>query len=240
MRRNPGWSRDELILALDLYFHVNPAHINKNHPKIITLSNILNELPIHRTAFQNNKFRNPNGVYMKLCNFLRFDPHYHGKGLRRGAKLEKIIWAEFADNKEILMKTANAIRNNYKQLQSLNKEDSNEIEEAREGKILTQLHIVLERRKSLVERKILQSIRQKNKLECEACGLDFIECYGEAGKKAAECHNNNSLFKLNAKEKTNINNYSLVCANCHRIIHKSKPWLSIEYLKSVRRSNYNE
>ena len=30
------------------------------------------------------KLRNPAGVYVKLCNFLRFDPAYTGKGLVAG------------------------------------------------------------------------------------------------------------------------------------------------------------
>ena len=31
MPRNPAWTRDELILALDLYFRLSPSGINDNH-----------------------------------------------------------------------------------------------------------------------------------------------------------------------------------------------------------------
>lgn len=29
MKRNPNWTREELILALDLYFKVNPIHTSE-------------------------------------------------------------------------------------------------------------------------------------------------------------------------------------------------------------------
>ena len=75
MARNPKWSRDELILALELYFRVNPLHTSEKNTEIIKLSDTLNELPIHPQSKHGEKFRNPAGVYMKLCNFLRFDPN---------------------------------------------------------------------------------------------------------------------------------------------------------------------
>ena len=92
----PDWSRDELILALDLYLRVPSAHGNKTNPEVQELSKILNLLPIHRGQDLDDDFRNPNGVGMKLSNFLRFDPSYEGKGLKRGSRLEEEIWATFS------------------------------------------------------------------------------------------------------------------------------------------------
>jgi 5-methylcytosine-specific restriction protein A len=46
-RRNPPWQRDELILALDLYFRHRPDTISKKHPDVGALSGLLNALPIH-------------------------------------------------------------------------------------------------------------------------------------------------------------------------------------------------
>ena len=70
MERNAPWQRDELILALDLYFRHNPAHISKSHPEVLALSKTLGALPIHPERADPRKWRNINGVYMKLCNFL--------------------------------------------------------------------------------------------------------------------------------------------------------------------------
>ncbi len=64
--RNPKWTRDELILALELYFRCKPSKINKEHPEVVRLSKLLNSLPIHPQKEKYEKFRNPNGVYMNL------------------------------------------------------------------------------------------------------------------------------------------------------------------------------
>ncbi|MDR9367266.1 MAG: hypothetical protein RI575_18165, partial [Balneolaceae bacterium] len=82
--RNPKWHRDEIILALDLYSRMDSGKMNKSHPDIIELSEILNRLPIHEVRPDEAKFRNPSGVNMKLNNFKAFDPTYSGKGLRGG------------------------------------------------------------------------------------------------------------------------------------------------------------
>src|SRR2546426_516605 len=76
------WTREELILALDVYFRSPAAKGTSSHPAIIEMSKILNELPIHGRENRNVEFRNTNGVSMKLSNFLRFDPSYKGKGLQ--------------------------------------------------------------------------------------------------------------------------------------------------------------
>jgi 5-methylcytosine-specific restriction enzyme A len=80
-----------LILALELYFRHNPNQINNNHKEVVKLSDILNSLPIHEDRPNQEKFRNPNGVYMKMWNYLRFDPNYKGKGLERGSRLEEEV-----------------------------------------------------------------------------------------------------------------------------------------------------
>jgi 5-methylcytosine-specific restriction protein A len=61
---------------------------------VIELSELLKALPIHAHRPDAEKFRNPNGVSMKLSNFLRFDPSYQGKGLPRGNRLEREVWDE--------------------------------------------------------------------------------------------------------------------------------------------------
>jgi 5-methylcytosine-specific restriction protein A len=46
MAKPPNWNRDELILALDLFFRANPIHTTEEHPETVKLSRVLNELPI--------------------------------------------------------------------------------------------------------------------------------------------------------------------------------------------------
>lgn len=108
-QRNPAWSREELILALNLYFDLDSSKFTSSNPKIIELSENLNKLKIHSDRPDVIRFRNPNGVSMKLSNFLRLDPNYHGTGLTRGGKLEEQIWNEFATDRKLLRQTAEKI-----------------------------------------------------------------------------------------------------------------------------------
>jgi hypothetical protein len=88
--RNPDWTREELILALDLHLRRWGTVVSKDDPEIIKLSELLNSLPIHSDKPNTVTFRNPNGVFMKLGNFLRLDPNYPGEGLPRGNRLERM------------------------------------------------------------------------------------------------------------------------------------------------------
>ena len=38
MTKNPNWTRDELILALDLYFRFGRQQLESAHPEVIKLS----------------------------------------------------------------------------------------------------------------------------------------------------------------------------------------------------------
>jgi predicted HNH restriction endonuclease len=97
--RNPPWVRDELILALDLYLRHAGNPPGKDSAEIIELSQTLDHLARYLGLTKSDRFRNPNGVYMKLMNFRRFDPTYQAQGksgLVRGNKLEEIVWRDFA------------------------------------------------------------------------------------------------------------------------------------------------
>lgn len=150
--RNPAWSREELMLALDLFFQLKPAHISKDHPEIIALSQLLNALPIHTDRPDVPRFRNPKGVSMKLSNFLRLDPTYLGVRLEREGKMEETIWDEFAKDRDRLHLLAEAIRAGLtmtaEELLALPPPD--EDFEAPEGRLLLRVHKYKERNPSLV------------------------------------------------------------------------------------------
>ena len=233
MARNPPWTRDELILALDLYFKVNPLHTSENHPEIKSLSVLLNKLPAQGHAVDAKVYRNPNGVYMKLCNYLRLDPSYKGKGLSRGGKLEEAIWSEFAENRERLEGTARAIKIGATEIQPADPDVGivqTEDEEFAEGRILTTLHKRRERNPQVVMKKKAFVMKEHGCLECEACRFDFAVKYGQLGVGFAECHHNVPVSKLSAGQKTKVADLAIVCANCHRMIHRSRPMLTVHEL----------
>jgi len=233
--RNPDWTRDEIILALDLYFRVDYNRVAKDDPAILALSDLLNRLPIHSDRPNTAKFRNPNGVYMKLGNLRRFDPTYNGVGLKSGNKLEEDVWRDFGDDRAKLKLVADALRAAATLPDDLWKPASisDGITEATEGRVLTRLHAIRERSRELVESKKHQAIDRFGRLECEACRFDFERNYGEFGKGYMECHHLKPISALSAPERTRLDDLALICANCHRIIHRPSVWLTIPQLKAA-------
>ena len=159
---NPAWIRDELILALDLYFREPAARGSKTHPAVAQLSELLNSLPIHSDDPHDRTYRNPNGVGMKLSNFLRFDPDYSGQGPIRGGKLEEEIWNTYANDQALLRRVASAIRSTSQNPKAPTIHEMENLagdDEAREGRILTRQHKYGERQLGLT--------RKKGKRSCE-------------------------------------------------------------------------
>lgn len=234
--KNPNWTRDELILALDLYFKINPVHTSERHPEIVKLSGLLNQLPIHSERPDQEKFRNPNGVYMKLCNFLRLDPEYQGTGLDAGSKLDEEVWNEFSADKERLARIVRAIKDNYKYLGGSVSSAQPGEEEFPEGRVLMRTHRLRERNASAVKKKKDLVLNATGGLTCEVCGFDFFSFYGKVGQGYIECHHTIPVSELTSGSKTKLSDLALVCSNCHRILHRARPWLSIDDLKRVIRT----
>jgi 5-methylcytosine-specific restriction protein A len=233
-KQNPNWTRDELILALDLYFRVPDARGSKSHPECVKLSKILNELPIHRGNAHSDTFRNANGVGMKLSNFLQYDSTYSGKGLTSGSQLEKEIWDRYASKQKQLRQAAEAILDGAKELLGQGvtvNEVGEEGFEAAEGGILTVMHKIRERDSTITKKKKKIVLDRTGKLECEVCNFDFARHYGEVGLGFAECHHGRAVSTLKSGEKTKPSDLHIVCANCHRMLHRRKPWLSVDELR---------
>jgi 5-methylcytosine-specific restriction protein A len=235
-RRNPPWTRDELILALDLYIRSGRRVLSEDHPDVIALSDLLNQLPIHKE--REAKFRNPNGVAMKLANFRALDPAAEGKhGLSRGNSLEPKIWNKFADNQKLLRETAEAIAQNAKANQDNDPDEEIDLdEEFAEGRTLTRAHRTRERSgKAVAQRKKMAGDRPR----CEVCQFDFLDFYGEVGRGFIECHHTKHVSQLRPGQTTKIRDLALVCANCHRMLHREQG-LTIEELRQRLQINRDE
>jgi 5-methylcytosine-specific restriction enzyme A len=185
--RNPTWSRDELILTLDLYVQFKGNPPGKTSKNILELSDLLNKMGA-QIANRKADFRNPNGVYMKVMNFRRFDPIYISqgkKGLQRGGKLEDDVWHDFAADPHRLSETAKAIRLivNKGEIPEASEEEDEEFAEAEEGRILTRIHRSRERSRKLVDNKKASVLKANGQLKCEACSFDFEMTYGERGNE---------------------------------------------------------
>lgn len=235
-KRNPKWHRDEIILALDLYFSNARGSINSSNPKIQELSELLNSLPLFPNRPDAKRFRNENGVALKLGNFLSFDPKYNGVGMKGGSTLDKIVFDEFKDDLTRLHNIANQIKliasNKDLKLEiSLVEDDELTIADSvSEGQILYKVHKIRERDAKIINRKKEQILDLTGKLACEACVFEFEPYYGKLGKGFIECHHKIPLYSLEVERTTRLDDLSLVCSNCHRMLHR-KSNISVEDLR---------
>lgn len=86
------WSREELILALNLYLKLPFGKMHSRTPEIIHLANVIGRVP--------------NAVAMRLSNFASVDPFHQQRGiggLPGGRKQVEPIWNEFINNREDLL-----------------------------------------------------------------------------------------------------------------------------------------
>ena len=230
--KDPPWSRDEHIVALDFYLRHMPSIPGKDSKEVIGLSELLNVLGRKISGELQATYRNPAGVYMKLMNFRGVDPSHPGVGLANGSKDEKVVWNLYANNRAELSKLAHRITQFISTEESSEAlpELSEEEEEGNEGQVLSRIHRYRERNQKLVAKKKTKFLSENSKLHCEACGFDFKERYGERGADFIECHHTKPVSELETNGKTKISDLVLLCSNCHRIVHRKKPWLSFDEL----------
>lgn len=113
MAQNPDWTWDEQVLALEFYMRNPSSPPAKSSQEVAELSETLRRLGEQTGATMNDKYRNPNGVYMKLMNFRRFDPNFQSQGksgLSGGSKGEEAVWEKFATDLPALKAAAQRIR----------------------------------------------------------------------------------------------------------------------------------
>lgn len=78
-----NWRETEIKLLLIYYKRMQPGEMHKTHSLVLEASKAIRDLEINKEySAQPEKFRNPNGVALKLANFLFLDPNYEGKGMK--------------------------------------------------------------------------------------------------------------------------------------------------------------
>ncbi|MDE5097826.1 MAG: DUF3578 domain-containing protein [Trichodesmium sp. St16_bin4-tuft] len=92
------------------------------------------------------------------------------------------------------------------------------------------IHKVAERNQSLSKR-----VKQLQGYTCKACGFNFEAQYGEIGKNFIEAHHTVPISKL---KKTKIQldptqDFTVLCSNCHRMIHRIKPIPTLEEFRKI-------
>ncbi len=81
------WTREQLLIALNLYCKLPFGKLYRNNPIIIELAEKMG--------------RTSNSLAMKLCNFASFDPVLKARGIRGlagASKQDRLMWDEFHSN----------------------------------------------------------------------------------------------------------------------------------------------
>lgn len=109
-----------------------------------------------------------------------------------------------------------------------------------EGRPILRLHLSRERDYSLVKKKKQSVFDKTGKLACEICMVDFKNVYGELGDGFAECHHKSPLSLRDDNQDTRLEDLAIVCANCHRMLHRRRPWLTVDGLKKIYEEHRTE
>lgn len=226
---NPKWTRDEIILALDLYFECNGKIPGRSDPRVKALSDILRAFPHHSAAARKESFRNPDGVGFKLQNIRQVAT---GKGLGNVSRTDREVWNELGHDPERTKQHANLIRSGIEVVEgaadNLSADDI-----FAEGKVVTETHVRRERDPKLRKR-LLEQRRKSGELTCDICSCAPSDHPPHLGEAVFEAHHVIPLA-FGQERKTQLKDMSLLCANCHRMVHsaiaQAKRWLSIAEAK---------
>lgn len=104
-----------------------------------------------------------------------------------------------------------------------------------EGRRVWKTHKRIERSsKAAKNAKTAYIASNHGKCPCEVCGFDFQEKYGSIGEGFIEAHHKVPLSKLAEGEQrdTISSDFLMLCANCHRMAHKTEAGESIENLRA--------
>jgi 5-methylcytosine-specific restriction enzyme A len=217
MSKQPKFTSDELVLMLDLYLD-EKAGVSRN---VKDLCATLQALPIHTYRGDEAVFRNENGVRKALGYIRQIDqangdwpwrPHF------------KDVWRAFAKRPEALKPRVAAVLADPKAALEVEEPDLDQGHV--EGRAFYALHRRRERSAEAARRK------REAPAICEVCGFDFEERYGEHGHGYIECHHIAPLA-VTGPTTTKLEDLALVCANCHRMLHRGAPPPTVDELKAV-------
>jgi len=104
----------------------------------------------------------------------------------------------------------------------------------KEGKVQLRLHLTKERNRSLVIRaKETWNREQNGRVRCSICSFSFTETYGEVGEGFIEAHHTQPISELAPDTTINMDDLVPVCSNCHSMLHRHRPWITAEQLRTI-------
>lgn len=227
---NPDWTPDETILALNLLYQ-RGRPVDRSDPEVIELSDLLRAAKIHPPETRKPNFRNPDGVALKLQNLLSaLEP---GRGLSSSKVDREIVGTYPRDKAAEVALVAHSIRQAIGNNEAVDLSTDDEV--FSEGHLLTSRHRSRDQR---LRRKLLAQ-RTDDQLICAVCDCSPPPLVGRQLKESFfEAHHVRPLSEKKGVTSTRVADMALVCAGCHRFIHKlivlEKRWFSIADARNFR------
>jgi putative restriction endonuclease len=102
-----------------------------------------------------------------------------------------------------------------------------------EGKKKLRVHVSRERNPRVIRDAKARFKATHGRLFCEICGFDFVDKYGELGEDFIEGHHIIPVSEMIEGQRTRVEDIALICSNCHRMVHRSKTWLTREQFNII-------
>ena len=102
-----------------------------------------------------------------------------------------------------------------------------------EGADAYKQHRTIERNSKLSALAKKLRLQRDGALKCEGCDFDFAAKYGERGAGYIEAHHTTPVSQFKGTRLTKVSELALVCANCHRMLHRSNPVLDVAGLRAL-------
>jgi hypothetical protein len=88
--------------------------------------------------------------------------------------------------------------------------------------------------------RLVEEAKRRHGYRCQVCGFDFESVYGERGKGYIEVHHIDPLSERwettwTADLTTKVEDVAVLCANCHRMAHRTRPALGLSHLAAMVR-----
>ncbi len=208
---NASFTRDEVILALDVLYGNEGVTPKPDSAAIRELSALLHRLPIHPLEVRKEDFRTPTGVQAQIFRY------QHRYSNMVGTMFYEID-AEFENRHEELHAIADAIRRNVDHFKATAFGDPREGISFPEGTLLEHLHHIVETRDS-------KSLSPGDR--CEICQIDTADIYPSCPNIMA-MHLTVPITELDGKRRYGPSHFISVCPNCHSALHLRRPWLTKE------------
>lgn len=101
-----------------------------------------------------------------------------------------------------------------------------------EGSVVFRRHRIRERSGRAPRIAKERRLAETGELRCDVCDFSFLDVFGERGAGFIEAHHDRPLSQASEPVRTRPGDFSLVCSNCHRMLH-ANPWITAKELRKL-------